>query len=146
MISLDTLTVPLRELYLCSQVLSRFVWALFLNRLQISNRLLIGPYSRAQLICERKRRRWRKRERDQERRGVKMAHDKKQSPPVSFSVSLSQAAPWQRCSLSTLSDTFVKTKRISRLMLCLSNPDCGQIKGNLIWILEYRERGSEGGR
>lgn len=69
--------------------------------------------------------------------GVKMACDKKQLPQVR--VCLSPTLLHDKGVLSMLSDKSGETKSISRVMLCFSAPDCGQLKENLIWILKRGE-------
>lgn len=69
--------------------------------------------------------------------GVKMAYDKKQLPQVR--VCLSPTLLHDKGVLSMLSDKSGETKSISRVMLCFSASDCGQLKENLIWILKKGE-------
>lgn len=66
-----------------------------------------------------------------------MACDKKQLPQVR--VCLSPTLLHDKGVLSMLSDKSGETKSISRVMLCFSASDCGQLKENLIWILKKGE-------
>lgn len=66
-----------------------------------------------------------------------MACDKKQLPRVR--VCLSPSPLHDKGVLSMLSDKSGETKSISRVTLCTSASDCGQLKENLIWILKRGE-------
>lgn len=68
-----------------------------------------------------------------------MACDKKQLPKVRVWLSLTLLH--DKGVLSMLSDKSRETKSTSRVMLCFSGSDCGQLKENLIWIFLKRERG-----
>lgn len=65
-----------------------------------------------------------------------MASDKKQLPQVR--VCFSPILLHDKGVLSMLSGKSRETKSISWVMLCFSASDCGQLKENLIWILEKR--------